>query len=122
VTEAKRRDAELLEEMRWAVERIERELVDTTREGYESNQSKQAAIAFFIMDLGDAAGDISRRTQNAYPNIPWKDLAAQRYRPAHRAREYLSQDTAETWRFLKNRLPKLARQLRGVRPPSQRAE
>jgi uncharacterized protein with HEPN domain len=120
VTDAKNRDAEMLEEMRWAVEHIEFELDEVNRVAFEKNVSKQASIAFFIMALGDAAGNVSRRTKNAHPEIPWDDLAGRRYRPAHRARDYLSQDAAETWRFLKDRMPKLARQLRGVRPAPAR--
>jgi len=116
VSDEKYRDAEMLDEMRWAVEHIEGELLGIDRNGFEKNESKQAAIAFFIMALGDAAGDVSRRTKNANPDIPWDDLAGRRYRPAHRVREYLSQDVADTWRFLKDRMPKLARQLRAVRP------
>lgn len=89
----KYRDAEMLEEMleemRWAVEHIENELLGLDREGFEKNESKQASVTFFIMALGDAAGDVSRRTKNAHPDIPWADLAGRRYRPAHRARECL---------------------------------
>ncbi|MGB7124724.1 MAG: HepT-like ribonuclease domain-containing protein [Thermoplasmata archaeon] len=106
----------MLEEMRWAVAHIERERVVLDREGFEKSESKQAAVAFFIMALGDAVGDVSRRTKNADPDIPWGDLAGRRYRPAHRPWEYLSQDAADTGRFLKDRMPKLARQMRGVRP------
>lgn len=115
VTEEKRRDAELLEEMRWAIEHIENEMLGTSREEFAGSQSKQAAVAFYIMDLGDAAGDVSMRTKHANPEIPWDDLAGRRFRPAHRARDYLAQDAPDTWRFLKDRLPKLARKLRGVR-------
>jgi uncharacterized protein with HEPN domain len=121
MSDEKNRDAEMLEDMRWAVAQIESELLNLDREGFEKNQSKQASIAFFIMALGDAAGDVSKRTKNANPDIPWDDLVGRRYRPAHRAREYLSQDTADTWRFLKDRMPRLARQLRGVRPASTRS-
>ncbi len=48
----KHRDAEMLEEMRWAVAHIENELLGLDREGFEKYESKQASVAFFIISSG----------------------------------------------------------------------
>lgn len=111
-----RREPEALEEMRWAVERLTIEMKGVSRGRFEGDESKRAAVAFYLMALGDAASEVSERTQHAYPGIPWDGLRERRYNPAHRPRIYLAQDVPETWVFLRDRLPRLVKDLKKVRP------
>jgi uncharacterized protein with HEPN domain len=113
VKESERTDAQKLDDMRAAILRIETLTEDLDRSQFLSDTTVQEAVAFRIMALGDAAGRISKRTQNANPNVNWKRISTFRYNPAH---EYYDFKPESLWEFVQDVLPGLERKLRKVKP------
>ena len=59
-----------------------------------------------------AVGRVSRRTQNANPNVNWQRIASFRNNPAH---EYYEFKPENLWEFVQDVLPNLETKLRKVR-------
>jgi uncharacterized protein with HEPN domain len=113
VKESERSDARKLDDMRLAIHRIETLTEDLDRGQFLSDITVQEAVAFRIMALGDSAGNISKRTQNANPNLNWKRISSFRHNPAH---EYYDFKPESLWEFVQDVLPGLERKLRKVKP------
>lgn len=84
-----------------------------SKDQFYQDGKTQRAVATSIMQLGDAAGKISRRTQNANPSVNWRRVMSFRYEPAH---EYYSLKPERLWEFIHDDLPKLASKLHKIRP------
>jgi len=108
-----RTDAQKLDDMRAALLRIETLTGELDHDEFLANTTVQEAAAFRIMALGDAAGDVSRRTQNANPSINWRRVSSFRNNPAH---EYYDFKPENLWKFIQDVLPHLESKLRKVRP------
>ncbi len=111
-----RTDAQKLDDMRAALLRIETVTEGLDREEFLANTTVQEAVAFRIMALGDAAGRISKRTQNANPNVNWRRISSFRNNPAH---EYYDFKPESLWEFIHDVLPNLESKLRKVKPAPQ---
>lgn len=86
MTQGRRRDAQRLEDMRKGVRDIEQEVDDLTRAQYATNPTIQKAVAYDIMIIGDAAVNMSQRTQKANQFVDWDGLIEYRNAengPAH---------------------------------------
>jgi uncharacterized protein with HEPN domain len=108
-----RTDAQKLDDMRASILRIATVTDGLDRDEFLADTTAQESVAFRIMALGDAAGNISKRTQNANPNINWRRIASFRNNPAH---EYYDFKPEHVWEFIQNVLPNLESKLRKVKP------
>lgn len=61
--------------------------------------------------LGEAAGKISQKTQNLFPNIPWKQLVGMRNRLIH---AYFDVSYDIIWKTAKEHLPLLCHELNKI--------
>jgi uncharacterized protein with HEPN domain len=113
VTESDRTDSQKLDDMRASILRLKSMTDSMRREEFLANTTVQEATAFRIMALGDAAGGVSKRTQNANTNIQWKRVSSFRHTPAH---EYYDFTPENLWEFIQVVLPDLERKLRKIRP------
>ncbi|HLY76296.1 MAG TPA: HepT-like ribonuclease domain-containing protein [Thermoplasmata archaeon] len=111
--ESDRTDAQKLDDMRASILRIETLTEDLDRSQFLADITVQEAVAFRVMAIGDAAGSISKRTQNATPHVDWKRISSFRYNPAH---EYHDFRPENLWVFVQDVLPGLERKLRKVKP------
>ena len=59
--------------------------------------------------IGEAAGKVSKKTQNVYPNLPWKQLVGMRNRLIH---AYFDVDNDRIWKTIKEYIPSFIVQLR----------
>jgi uncharacterized protein with HEPN domain len=116
MTRGKRRDSQRVEDMLKAVREMREEVRGMGRAEYAQNRTLQKAVTYDIMILGDAASRISQRTKKSNPSVPWAQLAAYRSNEEHGpAHAYFEFDLAETWPFVRDTLPDLARKLRRVK-------
>lgn len=61
--------------------------------------------------LGEAAGKISQKTQDLFPNLPWKKLIGMRNRLIH---AYFDVDREIVWNTAKDHLPAFYGQLEAI--------
>jgi uncharacterized protein with HEPN domain len=75
-----------------------------TRPRYLSDRTVQLAVERLIEIIGEAARRISRESQDAHPEIPWRRIIAQRHVLAH---EYGEIKQERMWRLVTEDLPEL---------------
>jgi len=61
--------------------------------------------------LGEAAGKVSQKTQDQFPELPWKQLIGMRNRLIH---AYFDVDNEIIWITAKHKLPIFCEQLEAV--------
>ncbi|HZJ04378.1 MAG TPA: HepT-like ribonuclease domain-containing protein [Nocardioidaceae bacterium] len=75
-----------------------------------ANSVEFSAARMAVIDLDVAAAKLSHDYKAARPDLPWKQLARTRDKYAH---HYEDIDREVVWNLLVNRLPALAKALRG---------
>ncbi len=108
-----RADAQRLQDIMDALRHIEQDTEGMSEEEFYKDEKTQRAVATSIMQLGDAAGRISKRTQNANPNVNWRRVSRFRYEPAH---EYYALKPERLWEFTQDDVGTIARKIHKVRP------
>jgi DNA-binding transcriptional regulator YdaS (Cro superfamily) len=68
------RDPKYLLDMLLAARDAESVVVDLTREQFEQNRTAQLAAAHALQIIGEAAGRVSRQTQELHPELPWRQM------------------------------------------------
>ncbi len=61
--------------------------------------------------LGEAAGQVSKKTQAQFPDVPWKQLIGMRNRLIH---AYFDIDHDRIWKTIKDYIPPFALQLKEI--------
>ena len=84
-----------------------------TYEDYAQDEMLQAAVERKVEIIGEAARRVSRSFQTAHPEIPWRQIAAQRNVIIH---EYDRLDSARMWKLVTQHLPRLVEQLAPLIP------
>jgi uncharacterized protein with HEPN domain len=88
-----------------------------TREAFEQDTMRQAAVIREIEILGEAARRISESFRNAHQEIPWVQIIGMRNILIH---AYDSVDLDEVWEVTQRSIPELICQLDPLVPPEQR--
>lgn len=101
------RDLNRLADMREALRDI-RQLTAQGREQFESDRSAQQAVASNLAVLGEAARALSEELRERHPQVPWRDVIAQRNIVVH---EYHRLDLNSIWATVDEDLPGLDQQL-----------
>ncbi|MGD1101878.1 MAG: DUF86 domain-containing protein [Terriglobia bacterium] len=83
-------------------------------EDYASDRMLRGAVERHIEIIGEAANRVSRGLRAAHPEIPWRQIIAQRNVLTH---EYGEVDDALIWRVVSMRIPELINQLERIMPP-----
>lgn len=86
----------------------------STLEQYESNRQMQLAVERIIEIIGEAARRVSHEYQLQHPEIPWRQIVAQRHVLAH---EYGEIQADRIWLIVTLRLPDLIAKLKPLIPP-----
>lgn len=101
----------------WDMLQYAREVVETagavTFNAYMKDKTLRMATERRIEIIGEAARNVSRPFQAAYPDIPWQKIAAQRHVLAH---EYGDIKQEVVFRVVKTHLPELIRMLEPLVP------
>ena len=85
-----------------------RHLTASDRATFEADRVAQQAVAYNLAVLGEAAKALSPQVRDRYPEIPWRDVIAQRNVVVH---EYHSLDVGSLWTTAREDIPRLAERL-----------
>lgn len=110
-----RRDLDRLADMRDALA----DVLDLTAGGqpaFEADRSAQQAVAYNLAVLGEAARALSSELREQHPEIPWRDVIAQRNVVVH---EYHRLDLHSLWITATQDVPRLAEQLADMEQAEQ---
>ena len=102
-----RDDAERLGDMRAAVADI-RDLTERGRDSFQADRYAQQPVAYNLAVLGEAARALSSELRDRHPEIPWRDVIAQRNVVVH---AYHSLDVDNLWITAKQDVPRISEQL-----------
>ena len=86
-----------------------------TRDELLNNPLLQDAVVRRLEIIGEAAGRVSRLTQEKYPNLPWQAMKGTRNRVIH---EYDSIQLDIIWDIVNGDLPALVKELENIVPSS----
>jgi uncharacterized protein with HEPN domain len=108
-----KRDAALIYDMLEAANHVAEFCRGRTFHDYESSLLIRSAVERQIEIVGEAARHVSAQTQSEHPEIPWRQIAAQRHVLAH---EYGEIKSERVWRVATVHIPKLIEQLKRLVP------
>jgi uncharacterized protein with HEPN domain len=109
-----KRDPANLWDMLKAAEKIQSFLENQTLEIFLENDMLRAAVERNLGIIGEAARRISEELKQEHPEIPWRQIIAQRNVLIH---EYDEIDYTEIWKVATFHLPRLIEQIRPLIPP-----
>ena len=105
-------DAERIEHILGAIQRIKGFVVGMDRDAFHANPTVQDAIAYNITVIGEAVRCVSDETKSAHPEVPWRQIRAMRNILIH---DYLRTDVEALWNVVQNDLDNLVRMLESVK-------
>ena len=100
----KRTDAELLEDIKDAVERIQRYTAGLSFEAFLADDKTQDAVVRNIEIIGGAAKSFSSDFRKRHKEVSWQDIAGMRDRLIH---HYASVNWVIVWDVIRAKLPEL---------------
>ena len=106
-----RRDRDYVEDIRIAIERIQRYTTGMSRGQFEKDEKTQDAVIRNLEIIGEAAKKVSAATRRDNPAIPWQDLAGVRDKLIH---QYFGVNFAIVWKIIRDDLPILLPELSEV--------
>lgn len=108
-------DAGYLWDMLEAARGVVGSLQDLPLEQYQADENLRLATERRIEIIGEAAGRVSQAVRDAHPEIPWRQIIAQRHILAH---EYGEIDNELIWSVATTHIPKLIENLASLVPPT----
>lgn len=81
------------------------------KQAFENDRSAQQAVAYNLAVLGEAARALSPDLRERHPEVPWRDVIAQRNVVVH---EYHRLDLDSLWATSTQDIPQLDEQLYGI--------
>ena len=82
-----------------------------SRKNLDTDRLLLSGIVRELEILGEAAGKVSKETQNRFSNIPWKQVIGMRNRLIH---AYFNIDHDIIWKTVQDSLPPLATSLKQI--------
>jgi uncharacterized protein with HEPN domain len=104
-------DKVLVQHMLDAVDRIGRYVEGVSEEQFGADPEKQDAVLRQLQVLGEAARKVSGTVTDAYPEIPWRQIAGMRNKVIH---EYFVVDLEIVWETAVSDVPILRPSLERV--------
>jgi uncharacterized protein with HEPN domain len=83
----------------------------TSRQNFDRDENLRLAVAFLIIQIGEAAGRVSPAFQAAHPEIDWPQIVSMRHRLVH---GYDTIDYDLVWSAASEDLPPLIATLHGL--------
>ncbi len=99
-----RLDATYLQDIRSAGEEIRAFIGNTAEQGFLNDYLVQAAVAYKLAIIGEAAGNLSTEFRATHATIPWQRIRGLRNHLIH---TYGDVDQLAVWRILQHELPQL---------------
>ena len=94
-----------------AADRIASYVEGMTRSAFEADQMRIDAVIRNLQIVGEAVKKIPGSIREAYPSIPWHEIAALRNRVIH---VYFDVDLNVTWNVVQLELPMLKTQIQQI--------
>lgn len=94
-----------------SISKIEDFTEDINEKEFKTNELVQSAVIRKIEIIGEATKQISNKTKDKYPNIPWKDIAGMRDKLIH---GYFGVDIDAVWDTIQRDIPKLKKDIEKV--------
>ena len=113
---SERTDQEFLEDIWEALQRIAVYVVGVEYGVFVDDTKTQDAVIRNLEILGEATKRLSPGFRAAYPDVPWKSMAAARDRLIH---HYFGVNLDVVWQIVSIELPKVAEQLANLRSVDQ---
>jgi len=107
----KRDESLFIEDILDYIERIEKSVKNLTGKKFKSDNMLIDATVRRLEIIGEAAKNISDKTREKYPEIPWKDIAGFRDVIIH---GYFKVDLNTVWKVIKDDLPKLKEKINKI--------
>lgn len=85
-----------------SIANIEAFMAGVTESEFRTNKEKQSAIVRQIEIIGEAVKNLPSSLRNAYPLVPWKDIAGMRDKLMH---HYFSVDLEVVLKVVKKDIP-----------------
>jgi uncharacterized protein with HEPN domain len=85
-----------------------------TRQAFAQSELHQNAVIRPLEIIGEAARQVSRKTRDAHPEIPWEQMIGMRNRLIH---EYFRVNLATVWETVQSDLPSLIALIEPLVPP-----
>jgi uncharacterized protein with HEPN domain len=79
-------------------------VAERRREDLDKDEKLSLALVRLLEIIGEAAGRVSAETQHAYPDFPWRQIAATRNRLIH---GYFDVDLDIVWAIVTRDLPEV---------------
>jgi len=108
------RDQALLLDMLLAANDAREFVNGMEKDQFLSNKLYQNAVIRSLEIIDEAAGQISRTTTEALPDIPWRKVTGMRHRLIH---DYFDVDLELVWEVVQEEIPSLIQTLRPQVPP-----
>ncbi|MCC7355982.1 MAG: DUF86 domain-containing protein [Anaerolineae bacterium] len=108
---SKRRDADYLNDVREAMERIAIYTSGLTYDQFMADTKTQDAIVRNLEVIGEATKKLSSSLRDSYPQIPWKNLAGVRDKLIH---DYFGVNYEIVWTIAQKELPTLLSQIESL--------
>ncbi|MEW5907631.1 MAG: DUF86 domain-containing protein [Patescibacteria group bacterium] len=103
-----KKDKAYLKHILDAIADIKKFTEDISEEKFYEDKEKQYAALRGLEIIGEATKNLSRELRAKNPEIPWKDIAGMRDKLIH---EYFGVNLELVWETIKDRLPKLKKQI-----------
>ncbi len=111
MSKARRRDRDLLADVREAIERILEYTHELTFDQYVQSRLVQDAVLRNLQVIGEAAKKISDDVKACHPEVPWRRMAGLRDRVVH---DYFGVDDQVVWSVVRQDLPPLVDRLTAI--------
>lgn len=98
------RSAAFLLEIEEAIQHIGSFVETVDQAAFLTDRKTSAAVAMYLLVIGESAGKLSEEVRDEAPEIPWVNVVSLRNRIAH---GYSSIDRAAIWRIVGEHLPTL---------------
>ena len=93
-----------------------RDLTASDKQTFVGDRRAQQAVAYNLAVLGEAARALSAGLRDRYPEVPWRDVVAQRNVVVH---EYHRLDIDGLWNTATEDIPRLDEQLAAIEVAEQ---